>query len=58
MEDLLNIVKGLKKPRETGNLKHIYKNKLDKFCFAHENSKDLPKKLFQIKLKINLVNLV
>ena len=58
MEDLLNIVKGLKKPRETGNLKHIYKNKLDNFCFAHENSKDLAKKLFQIKLKINLVNLV
>ena len=24
-----------KKFRETGNLKHLYKNKLDKACFAH-----------------------
>ena len=32
---------------ETGNLKHLYKNKLDKACFAHDaaysNSKDLAK---------------
>ena len=24
--------------RETGNLKHPYKNKLDKACFAHETA--------------------
>ena len=39
MDRLLNIVK------ETGNLKHIYKNELDKACFAHDaacpDSKDL-----------------
>ena len=31
--------------RETGNLKHLYRNKLDKVCFAHDamysDSKDL-----------------
>ena len=35
----------IKKFRETGNLKHIYKNKLDKVCFdddaAYSDSKDL-----------------
>ena len=34
--------------RETGNLKHLYKNKLDKACFAHNalysDSKDLAKR--------------
>ena len=34
-----------KKFRGTGNLKHIYKNELDKACFAHDSaysdSKDL-----------------
>ena len=34
--------------KEAGNLKHIYKNKIDKACFAHDaaysDSKGLPKK--------------
>ena len=34
--------------RETGNLKHLYKNKLDKACFAHNalysDSKDWAKR--------------
>ena len=34
--------------RETDNLKHLYRNELDKACFAHDasysNSKDLEKK--------------
>ena len=37
----------IQKFTETGNLKHLYKNKLDKACFAHDaaysNSKDLAK---------------
>ena len=39
--------------RETGNLKHLYRNELDKVCFAHDvvyyNSKDLAKELFQTR---------
>ena len=35
----------IQKFRETGDLKHIYKNELDKFCFLHDaayfDSKDL-----------------
>ena len=43
---LLNIVKELKKNnRKTGILKHLYRNELDKACFAHDtayfDSKDL-----------------
>ena len=34
--------------REIGNLKHLYRNKLDKACFAHDaalsDSKDLAKR--------------
>ena len=34
--------------RETGNLKHLYRNKLDKACFVHDaayfDSKDLSKR--------------
>ena len=26
----------IQKVRETGNLKHLYRNKLDKACFAHD----------------------
>ena len=33
---LLNIVKILKKITETGNLKHLCRNELDKACFAHD----------------------
>ena len=39
--------------RETGNLNHLYRNELDKACFAHDaaysGSKDLEKRLFQTK---------
>ena len=38
----------IKKFRETGNLKHIYKNELGKACFtydiAYSDGKDLPKR--------------
>ena len=44
----------IKKIRETGNLKYLYRNELDKACFAHDvpysDSKGLAKKLFQIRL--------
>ena len=37
----------IKKFRETGNLKHLYRSKLEKACFAHDtaysHSKDLAK---------------
>ena len=37
---------------ETGNLKHLYRNKLDKACFAHDSlyldSKDLAREIFRI----------
>ena len=37
----------VQKFRETGNLKHLYRNELNKTCFAHEvvyfDSKDLAK---------------
>ena len=38
MNHLLNIVKELKKLREAGNLKHLYSNKLDNACFAHDTA--------------------
>ena len=45
---LLNIVKKIHKFRETSNLKHIYKNKLDKAWFSHgvaySDSKDVIKR--------------
>ena len=38
----------LEKFKETGDSRHIYKNKLDKACFQHDMAygyfKDLPKK--------------
>ena len=38
----------IQKFRETGNLKHLYRNELDKACFHHEaaycDSKDLVKR--------------
>ena len=44
----------IQKFRETGNLKHLYRNKLDKSCFAHDaaysDSKDLAKKNIQDKI--------
>ena len=38
----------IQKFRETGNLKHLYRNELDKACFTHDaaysDSKDLAKR--------------
>lgn len=46
--------------RETGDLKHIYKNELDKACFlydpAYSDSKDLPKKSISDKTLKDTVN--
>ena len=40
--------------RETGNLKHLYRNDLDKTCFAHDaaysDSKDVPKRTISDKI--------
>ena len=40
--------------RETGNLKHLYRNELDKACFAHDaaysDSKDLPNRTISDKI--------
>ena len=40
--------------KETSNLKHIYKNKLGKACFAHDaahfDSKDLAKRTISDKI--------
>ena len=45
--------------RETGNLKHLYRNELDKACFAHDpaysDSKDLAKRN---RAKIELMKLL
>ena len=44
----------IKKFRETGNLKHLYRNKLDKACFAHDagysDSKDLANRIISDKI--------
>ena len=44
----------IKKFRETGDLKHLYWNKLDKACFAHDaaysDSKDLAKRTISDKI--------
>ena len=44
----------IRKFRETGNLKHIYRNKLDKACFAYDtaysDSKDRAKKTLSDKI--------
>ena len=45
---------GIQKFRETGNLKHLYRNDLDKSCFAHDatysDSKDLAKRTISDKI--------
>ena len=42
------------KLRETGNLKHLYRNELDKVCFAHDaayfDGKDLAKRTISDKI--------
>ena len=44
----------IQKFRETRNLKHLYRNKLDKACFAHDaaysNSKDLARRTILDKI--------
>ena len=44
----------IQKFRETGHLKHLYRNELDKVCFAHavlySDSKDLAKKIISDKI--------
>ena len=44
----------IQKFRETGNLKHLYRNELDKACFAHDaaysHSKDLAKRTMSYKI--------
>ena len=44
----------IQKFRETGNLKHLYRNELDKACFAHDaaysESKDLGKRTISGKI--------
>ena len=44
----------IQKFRETGNLKHLYRNELDKACFAHgeaySNSKDIANKTISNKI--------
>ena len=57
MDHLLSTVKELKKKkknRETGNLKHLYRNELDKAYFAHyaaySDSKYLPKRTISDKV--------
>ena len=44
----------IKKFRETGNLKHLYRNELDKACFTHDaaysDSKDLAKTTISDKI--------
>ena len=44
----------IQKSRDTGNLKHIYKNELDKTCFAHDEtfagSKELSKRTVSDKI--------
>ena len=43
----------IQKFREIGNLKHLFRNELNKLCFAHDaaysDSEDLAKKLLQIR---------
>ena len=51
---LLNIMKKIQTFRETENLRHLYRNELDKVCFAHDAaysySKDLAQKTISDKV--------
>ena len=53
--DLVDHCGRIQKFRETGNLKHLYRDELDKACFAcfdlaHSDSKDLVKKTISDKI--------
>ena len=45
---------GIQKVREAGNLKHLYRNELDKTCFSHDGAysrcKDLAKRTISDKI--------
>ena len=47
-------LENIRKFRETGNLKHLYRNELDQACFAHDaaysDSKDLVKRTISVKI--------
>ena len=53
----------IQKFRESGNLKHLYRNESDKACYANDaeysDSKGVAKKLFQIRFwKKKLIKLI
>ena len=54
LNHLLNIPKEFENSRETGNLKHLYTNDLEKACFAHDaaysDSEDLAKRTISDKI--------
>ena len=54
--------KRIKKFRETGILKHLYRNELDKACFAHDAaysySKDIAKRTVSDKILKELMKLL
>ena len=56
---LLSIVKGLKEFRETGNLKYLYRNDLEKTCFANDfacsDLKDLTNRTISEKILKELI---
>ena len=45
-----NYCKRIQKFRETGNLKHLYKNELDKACFAHDETYSYSNNLRKISI--------
>ena len=57
MDHLLNIKKRIQKFKEIGDTNYIYKNELDKACFAHDaaysDSKDLTKRTAADKILKN-----
>ena len=52
----------IQKFRETGNLKHLYRNELDKACFTHDAayfvSKDLAKRTISDKILKETVDMM
>ena len=56
-DHLLSIKKRIQKFKETGHTNYIYKNELDKTCFAHDaaysDSKDLTKRAIADKILKN-----
>ena len=45
----------LQKYRETNNLKHLYRNELDKACFAHDAAYSDSKELAKITILYNIL---